>query len=51
MKLPRNTLPKITLSAQGAEFVGDSPAQFTAFIREEIVKWGRAVKASEAKPE
>ena len=39
------------MSAEGAEFVGDTPAQFTAFIREEIVKWGKAVKASGAKPE
>lgn len=35
--------------AEGAEFVGDTPAQFTAFIRSEIEKWGRAVKASGAK--
>ena len=39
------------MSAEGAEFVGDTSAQFTAFIREEIVKWGKAVKASGAKPE
>ncbi|MEQ1773392.1 MAG: tripartite tricarboxylate transporter substrate binding protein [Burkholderiales bacterium] len=39
------------MSAEGADFVGDTPAQFTAFIREELVKWGKAVKASGAKPE
>lgn len=39
------------LSAEGAEFVGDTPEQFTAFVRSEIVKWGRAVKASGAKAE
>jgi len=35
--------------AEGAEFVGDTPAQFAAYIRSEIEKWGRAVKASGAK--
>ena len=39
------------MGAEGAEFVGDSPEQFTAFIKSEIVKWGKAVKASGAKPE
>jgi tripartite-type tricarboxylate transporter receptor subunit TctC len=39
------------MSAEGAEFVGDTPEQFTAFIRSEIVKWGKAVKASGARPE
>jgi tripartite-type tricarboxylate transporter receptor subunit TctC len=37
------------MGAEGAEFVGDSPEQFTAFIKGEIVKWGKAVKASGAK--
>ena len=35
--------------AEGAEFVGDTPEEFTAFVRSEIDKWGRAVKASGAK--
>jgi tripartite-type tricarboxylate transporter receptor subunit TctC len=39
------------MSAEGAEFVGDTPEQFTAFVKSEIAKWGRAVKASGAKPE
>ena len=39
------------MSAEGAEFVGDTPEQFTAFLRAELGKWGRAVKASGAKPE
>jgi tripartite-type tricarboxylate transporter receptor subunit TctC len=39
------------MSAEGAEFVGDTPEQFTAFIRSEIEKWGKAVKASGAKSE
>jgi tripartite-type tricarboxylate transporter receptor subunit TctC len=46
-------LPEIRnrLSGEGAEFVGDTPEQFTAFIRSEIAKWGKAVKASGAKAE
>src|SRR6185295_17591130 len=39
------------MSAEGAEFVGDTPEQFAAFIKTELVKWGKAVKASGAKPE
>jgi tripartite-type tricarboxylate transporter receptor subunit TctC len=39
------------MSAEGAEFVGDTPEQFAAFIRSEIAKWAKAVKASGAKPE
>ena len=39
------------MSAEGAEFVGDTPEQFTAFIKTELVKWGKAVRASGAKPE
>jgi tripartite-type tricarboxylate transporter receptor subunit TctC len=34
--------------AEGAEFVGDTPEQFAAYIRSEIDKWGKAVKASGA---
>jgi len=39
------------MSAEGAEFVGDTPEQFAAFIKTEIVKWAKAVRASGAKPE
>ena len=37
------------MSAEGAEFVGDTPEQFTAFFKAELSKWGKAVKASGAK--
>lgn len=37
------------MSADGTEFVGDTPEQFTAFIKAEITKWGKAVKASGAR--
>jgi tripartite-type tricarboxylate transporter receptor subunit TctC len=39
------------MTSEGAEFVGDTPEQFAAFFRSEIEKWGRAVKASGARPE
>jgi len=39
------------MTAEGADFVGDTPEQFTAFIKAEIAKWAMAVKASGAKPE
>jgi tripartite-type tricarboxylate transporter receptor subunit TctC len=46
-------LPEVRdrMMAEGAEFVGDTPEQFTAFLRSEIDKWGKAVKASGARPE
>jgi len=34
------------LSGQGAEPVGNSPEEFTAFIRSEIAKWANLVKAA-----
>jgi tripartite-type tricarboxylate transporter receptor subunit TctC len=37
------------LSASGAVLVGNSQAEFTAWNRNEIAKWARAVKASGAK--
>ena len=39
------------LEGQGVEIAATSPAQFEKFIREEIVRWGKAVKVSGAKPE
>lgn len=39
------------LEAQGVEIVGSAPGPFGQFIREEIVRWGRAVKLSGAKPD
>jgi tripartite-type tricarboxylate transporter receptor subunit TctC len=46
-------LPEIRnrMQPEGAEFIGDTPEQFAAYIRSEIEKWGRAVKASGAKAE
>jgi tripartite-type tricarboxylate transporter receptor subunit TctC len=37
------------LAAQGAEPVGNTPEQFAAFIKAEIEKWSKIVKASGAR--
>ena len=37
------------LAAQGADPIGNSPDQFAAFIKAEIVKWAKIVKASGAR--
>ena len=39
------------LLADGAEPVGNSPEQFGAFIRSEIDKWGKVIKAAGLKAE
>ena len=42
---------KDKLAAQGLEPVGNTPQQFAAVIKSEIVKWTKVVKAAGAKPE
>jgi tripartite-type tricarboxylate transporter receptor subunit TctC len=39
------------LSSQGAEPVGNSPEEWAAFIRSEIDKWSKVVKAAGMKPD
>lgn len=39
------------LEVQGVEIIGSTPEQFAAFIKEEITRWGKAVKLSGAKPD
>ncbi len=39
------------MANDGAEVIGDTPGEFTAFFKAELVKWGKAVKASGAKAE
>ncbi|GAA4338123.1 tripartite tricarboxylate transporter substrate binding protein [Variovorax defluvii] len=39
------------LETEGAIPVGNSPDQFTEFVKSEIVRWGKVVKFSGAKPE
>ena len=38
-----------TLSSQGAEPVGNTPEEFTAFVKSEIEKWARLVKIAHMK--
>lgn len=37
------------LSTQGAQPVGNTPEEFTEFLRVEIAKWAKVVKASGAR--
>ena len=39
------------LAAQGMEPVGSTPRAFDAFLKSEIVKWGRVVKSANIQPE
>ena len=66
MATPRDALAKLSaaavqalrapdvaarLSAQGAEPIGNTPAEFAAFVRAEIDKWANLVKVANMKPE
>jgi tripartite-type tricarboxylate transporter receptor subunit TctC len=42
---------KVRLAADGAEPVGSTPAEFSAFIRGEIAKWTRVARAANIHPE
>ena len=42
---------KNRLTGLGFEIVGSTPEQFSAYIKSEIKKWAKAVKASGAKPD
>lgn len=42
---------KQRLATLGAEAVGSSPAEFARFVKAEIAKWARVVKAAGLKPE
>jgi len=44
-------LPEVTerIAAEGADFVGNTPEEYTAFVKDEIAKWGKVVKMSGAK--
>jgi tripartite-type tricarboxylate transporter receptor subunit TctC len=37
------------ITRTGAEVVGDTPEQFSAYIKTEIVKWGKVIKAASIK--
>jgi tripartite-type tricarboxylate transporter receptor subunit TctC len=38
-------------AAQGLEATPSTPEQFGAYLKSEVAKWGKVVKASGAKPE
>jgi len=40
---------KEKLEAEGAEPVGQTPAQFRAYVQSEIEKWGKVIKAADVK--
>jgi tripartite-type tricarboxylate transporter receptor subunit TctC len=44
-------LPEVgeRIASEGADFVGSTPEEFSAFVKAEILKWGRVVKLSGAK--
>ena len=46
LKLPEM---KTRLGAQGADVMGSTPEQFSAYIHDEVTRWGKVVKESGAK--
>ena len=42
---------KERLKSEGSDPVGDSPAEFAAFLRNEIAKWAKVIKFAKVKPE
>ena len=50
-KLAQDPKMKARLAGQGLELVGNTPEEFDAFIRAEIVKWRSVLKAAGVKPE
>ncbi len=46
-------LPEVRrgLESEGADFVGDTPEELTAFVKQEIAKWGKVAKQSGLKAE
>jgi tripartite-type tricarboxylate transporter receptor subunit TctC len=50
-KIAQNPKMKSRLAGQGLELVGNTPAEFDAFIRAEITKWAKVLKAAGVKPE
>jgi tripartite-type tricarboxylate transporter receptor subunit TctC len=47
----KNTDVRERLINDGAEPVGSTPEQFAVFLKNEMQKWGKVVKASGAKPD
>ena len=44
-------MPEVSqqFAAQGIDATGNTPEQFAAYIKSEIAKWARAIKASGAR--
>jgi hypothetical protein len=42
---------RTALSNSGAEPVGSTPAEYTAFVKTETLKWGKVIKAAAIKGE
>ena len=40
-----------SITSQGAEPVGNTPGQFTEFVQNEIIKWGKVIHAAQIKGE
>lgn len=51
MKATRSPDMQAALTKQGAEPVGSTPEEFTAFIRNEMTKYARVIKEAGVKPE
>ncbi|HYL87767.1 MAG TPA: tripartite tricarboxylate transporter substrate binding protein [Burkholderiales bacterium] len=49
-KLAQDPKMKARLAGQGLELVGNTPEEFDAFIRSEIAKWSKVLKAAGIKP-
>jgi tripartite-type tricarboxylate transporter receptor subunit TctC len=50
VKASKNDIAQ-TLNAQGVQPIGSSPAELTAFMKEESARWGKVIKDSGMKPE
>ena len=50
-KIAQDPKMKARLAGQGLELVGNTPEEFDAFIRAEIAKWSKVLKAAGVKPE
>jgi len=50
-KIARDPKMKARLAGQGLEVVGNTPEEFDAFIRAEIAKWSKVLKAAGVQPE
>jgi tripartite-type tricarboxylate transporter receptor subunit TctC len=51
IKLLKQPDVKERLDTAGFELIGNSPEQFATFIRSEIAKWAKVIKASGARAE